>query len=238
MAKSVLAGWKKAVIYNPETGDRVQVSRISAASSELPGDPNIRTETAAGQVWGGQIWPLTVAFMDSDGLDLLEDWQANETPVHIIVFAPAGKSILFRENETIDFIRGTVTNAREGLQVHQVSIEAVGADLDVQSVKNLALTIPVSSSQGAFVFPIAGAILTLSATYANPDDAEMEITAKNYSGDVLAVTTEPVTAGRNSADIILPPGTWTVEIDLLASGSGSVSDISLAGDGSQEFINY
>lgn len=238
MAKNVLAGWKKAVVYNPDTGDRVQLNKISAASSELPGDPNIKTETATGQIWGGQQWPLTIGFMDSSGLDLLQEWQDTETPVHLIIFTPAGMSIIFREPELIEFIPGTTVNAREGLKIHRVIIEAVGADLDVKQLKNLARDISFSGNVGSIIFPISNVRLTASATYASPDGASLVITAKDNSGSILATSSQTASAGRVTADILLPAETWSVEIDALDGGSGSVSDIALRGDDSAEFLSY
>lgn len=238
MAKNALAGWKKAVVYNPANGDRVQLNRLSAQASELPGDPNIKTESAAGQVWGGEQWPITVGFMDSDGLALLESWQVGYTPCRMVVLAPAGMSILFQESEEIDFIQGTGVNAREGLKIHRVMIEAVGSGLSIQQVKNLARAITFSGDQGTLVFPMQGPTLTLAADYTTPAGATLVIEAKDYAGTQVAISSQSATAGRVSTTITLPADTYTLEIDLLNGGTGTVQNISLRADGSSEFISY
>lgn len=238
MAKKVLQGWKKAVVYNPANGDRVQMNRIIPGMSELPDDPNVKTETATGQAWGGQIWPVTIGFADGEGLALLESWMVAYAKVSAAIFAPAGMSILFQDTEEIDFRPGTGVNAREGLAVNQVHIEAIGSNLNVRQVKNLARAISFSSSQGSLVLPFQGITLTLSASYTAPDAATMVIEAKDFAGNQVAISSQAASAGRVSTVITLPADTWSVDIDLLDGGTGTVEDIALRGDGSVEYIGY
>lgn len=238
MSKQSLSGWKKAVFFNPANGDRVQVNTIVLQGSEHPSDSNIKTESSDGMVFGGYTWPLAVAFLDNAGMAMLEIWHAAETDCQMVIFSPAGNSILFFTSERLDFKPGTGINARDGAVPHLVMMETTGGLPNVFEIKNLAKGIQFAGDAGTLIFPLEGPTLTLAADYADEDGATMVITAKDFAGDPVATSSQAAENGRISTQITLPADTYSLDIDLLDGGTATITNISLRSDGSTEFIDY
>lgn len=240
--KRNIAGWKKAVVYDPATGNLVQFNTLSLDGCSW--DPqNIKNETPTGSAFGGRNRPLAIGFLDTDGLTQIKSW-GGKTLLNAVVLVPGGQHILFRENEPFFYTPGGGVNTRDGAVQHVVDAEAHGEDPAVHQKKNLAELITFTNDAGSLVFPLEGPTLTLAAGYASINSPELSIIAKDYGtdgtdGSTLATSTQAVgSTGRESTTITLPANTYLIEIDLVGAGSADVTNVSLRTDGKTTYITY
>lgn len=130
----VKSGFFKASVYNPETGDVVQFNKIAAEFTEFAKEP-IMTETSTGQIFGGFDSRLTIGFVETDGLEQIEEWQTDATKINAVVAGVT--NILWYEDVTIKVERGVGVNARDGVAIHQVTLEHVSYIPAIQAGVNL-----------------------------------------------------------------------------------------------------
>ena len=130
-------GIKVISIYNPVTGDTVQLNNL-AADSEYSADP-IPTETTTGQAYGGKDHTLTINFFEqgSAARAQLRAWAENDTPV-CAVGAGGQSFLLWYEPVTMLFNRGKQLSARDGAMFNTVVMSFPGETAKIQTGINLA----------------------------------------------------------------------------------------------------
>ncbi|MEX1120857.1 MAG: hypothetical protein WED82_01900 [Balneolales bacterium] len=232
----LISGWKKAVFWDPDSGDAVQVNTLSTEHSSF--EPAIiKNETPTGSAFGGRRIPLVVGFLDSDGIPQLETWMEGNTPVRSAVYARAGKQIIFQESEEIAVVPGYGISMRNGADVHRAEMEVLGENPDVVQKQNVAEAIEFTANVGDIILPISGITWTVAADYTTAD-GNLVVTAYDYSDGVVATSSQALSAGRVSTGITAPAGTWRIEIDLVDTGASVPSNVSMRADGNAEYVNY
>jgi hypothetical protein len=229
----IFAGWKKAAVWDPSTGDVVQLNMLSTEHSDMP-EENIKVETPTGSAFGGKLIPIIIGFLTDDGLGQLEAWQEARTLVNLGIYARFGRQVVARENEQIHVVRGVDVDARNGLNIHRLEYEAIGEAPDIIYKQNVAEGIQFTGNAGEIILPITGITWTVAADYTT-SSGNLVVTAYDFAGSQVAISTQALSAGRVSTQLTTPANTWKIEIDLVDGGSSSPSNISMRADGNPEY---
>ncbi|WP_020403737.1 hypothetical protein [Gracilimonas tropica] len=232
----LFAGWKKSAVWNPETGDKVQINTLSTEYSDLP-YANIKNETPTGQAFAGREYPPVVGFLDSDPLAQLETWMEGNTPVCMAIYSLAGRQFVTRDKEEIHVVPGMGVDSRTGVDVHRFEWETRGENPDVIWKQNLAEGITFNANVGELVIPVEGVKWTVAADY-TAGTGNLVVAAYDYSGSVVGTATQALSAGRQSVQLTTPANTWKIEIDLVDGGSAVASNVSMRADDKTEYVDY
>lgn len=133
-----LGGLRKVCFYDPATGDRVVVSRISSATTSTPQE-KITSETPTGVTSGGDSYVYDIGFFDADPalLGQLEEWESDETPIRAVLLYENNVRF-WNESKTINgFVDSQQMNARDGVSPFIVSLQSIQYDPDIYMGVNM-----------------------------------------------------------------------------------------------------
>lgn len=229
---TVKSGLTKAAIFDPATGDVVQFNKIAAELTEFVKEP-ITTETSTGLIHGGFDSRMILGFMDAAGLSQLETWQNSTTQLQAVA---AGTSFIkWAEPETISVERSVGVNARDGVTIHQSSIEHVSYSPDIFAFVNLikagADAFSVFDDGADFqydlIFPVKGVTFTASADYSSHStNTLLKIDFLDFSGAGISTSSETVTGnGRFSVSGVAPANTYKVVVTFDASSNFTAGNV-------------
>lgn len=241
----LIGGWVRSAVYDPANGDTVQFNKLDPESCDF-NHPAIQNETASGQIYGGRDIELIVGFFESDGLAQLKTWQEDGTTVQAVVEGES-QDVLFHISEEMDFERGVLANARDGVAGHIVTLITVGEAPPAVPILNIASNSDIfTGDSDTFPFPIEGATIKAAADYASvTTPVDLVIEARDYGtdgtdGSVLASDTTSVTgAGRFTASVDLPANTYAVFVNFASNtGSATITNKTIRSDGGTAYEDH
>lgn len=163
------AGWEQVAIYNPLTGEAVQLVKLTTELCEFT-DENVTTQTTIAGFHAGKTFTLRVGFADAtilsgDARAKLKEWMENGTLVRAVVHGEAS-SILWYESVELSYVQGIATDARNGLSIDSVELTKVGVNLQI--------------FEGVNIFELIGAYVT---TGSNNTPEYWSLTDFNINGN-------------------------------------------------------
>ena len=121
MAKNI-QGLLRAVIFDPATGDKVDL-RLFSPESAVPVEPR-QTETADGAIFGGRFRNIELVFFDlpTGARARLEGWENASTPIQMVALTATGVLFVLEEMPVTGFVDSLNVNARDGVSPYRVAI--------------------------------------------------------------------------------------------------------------------
>lgn len=235
----IIDAWRRAAIYDPETGIAVQFNRLSPDESEWS-DDIIQNETSTGLIFGGHDFTAVIGFMEADGIAQLDEWMEGGTPVRLAVHG-AGQDIIWMQSEELLVTRGVSVNARDGVTIHSAQLAHVGFKPEIFRLTNKAIDARLADDDVVeYEFPIVGVPVKAAADYSGiSGNVNLTIEALDDSDTVVATDTVSASSGRVEAEILTPADTFKIRVDFSDnSGSATIANKTIRSDGKSAFVPY
>ena len=205
-----LAGATIVSVFDPATGDTVQLNKISAEASDF--DPEaIGTITTNSTTHGGHTVGPTVVFLDSDQeiIDQLNEWSLSGIELGMMMVG-AGLFRPMYSYGSIHAVPGYQPNARDGLIRNQFTFDIVHPNPWYTRKRNLAVAFLARSNSGI------GAIDLDSWTH--PNGATITAATAGTLNDGITY------AGTSTTlEIIIPVAPLRLYVSFDDSGSNAIN---------------
>lgn len=232
-----ISGLLKLVLFNRDTGDVAQFNTLRNEGS-LNINPSEDGEDSSGGIpyAGDQADMEAVVYDLGAAEEQVKAWMKANARIEAVGL---GHQVNFLWYERTRFrIRRPKFFAPGTRKRATITANHTGGVLNIDHMVNLLHNADLLSDEGGnvyrIIFPVEGAKLTLSRDFdVAPLNTQVTIRALDYDEVQLEEVIGANSAGRTSAQITLPAGTWFVEVDLGAAAGEPV----LRSDGKTEYIN-
>jgi hypothetical protein len=119
-----IQGLKEVALFNPVTGDVVNLKLISSEST-FNKEP-ITNETGTGAVLGGYSHTVECVFYDLSDRAQLETWENASTELNLVGLTSTGALLWYHPTPMSGFVDSLAVNARDGVSPYRFVLEAHG----------------------------------------------------------------------------------------------------------------